>query len=406
MATKIEAIKTQAIQHVDGIASKLREVSLAIHAYAEPPFQEYKSSELLTSVLREDGFAVEKPIAGLETAFRATFGKAGTTPQIFFTAEYDAIRVLEYKSQRIAGHACGHNLNATASVGAALTVKKFLSTVPGVVVVIGTPAEEELGRGGKLTLLREGVFQDADAAMMMHGTLYRSAENNYFTAPHSTSHLKSLIVSFKGSRLAAATINALDSLHLFLQGLYALDRRFSPEVRIERIILRGGETPNAIPVEAIAKVWVRCKIESLLNSAVSAVRQCAAGSASAMGAECEIDDEGTIKSVRCNSVLERLAGDNAKRLGLKWKNDAPLSPFSTDFGNLSQEIPSLYLKVPLGPGRFHNAEAIVSSKSEGAHESMINAVKLLSLTAIDVLVTPDLLLTARNELNYGRATDS
>jgi metal-dependent amidase/aminoacylase/carboxypeptidase family protein len=124
-----------------------------------------------------------------------------------------------------------------------------------------------------------------------------------------------------------------------------------------------------------------------------------------MGAECEIDEEGTIKSVRCNSVLERLAGDNAKRLGLNWKNDAPLSPFSTDFGNLSQEIPSLYLKVPLGLGRFHNAEAIVSSKSEGAHEAMINAVKLLSLTAIDVLVTPDLLLTARNELNYGRVTE-
>lgn len=405
MATDVEAIKAQAIEYVDGIAHKLREVSLAIHTYAEPPFQEYKSSELLTSVLKEDEFTVEKPLAGMDTAFRAVFGKAGTAPRICFTAEYDAIRVLEYKSQRIMGHACGHNLNATASVGAALTVKRVLATVDGVVVVIGTPAEEELGRGGKLTLLKEGVFQNADAAMMMHGTLYRSAENNYFTAPHSTSHLKSLIVSFKGSRLANEVVNALDSLHLFLQGLYALDRRLSPDVRIERIILRGGETPNAIPVEAVAKVWVRCKIESLLKSAVSAVKQCVAGTALAMGAECEIEEEGTIKSVRCNSVLERLAGKNAERLGLKWKDDAPLSPFSTDFGNLSEEVPSLYLKVPLGLGRFHNAEAIVISKSEEAHEAMINAVKLLSLTSIDLLTTPNLLRTAKEKLNYGKTTD-
>jgi len=404
MATSdVDTIKAEALQYIDSISVKLREVSLAIHSYAEPPFQEYKSSELLAAALRDGGFAVEKPIAGLDTAFRGIFCKGGQEPRIFFTAEYDAIRVFEYKSERIMGHACGHNLNATASLGAALTVSRFLSKMPGTVAIIGTPAEEELGRGGKLTLIKEGVFENADACMMMHGTLYRSAEDHHFTAPHSTSHLKSLIVSFKGSRRPDAPINALDPLQMFLQGLYALERRFGQDVRLERIILRGGETPNAIPVEAVVKIWVRSKIASLHKRAVDAVKQCAAGSALAIGAESEIEEEGTIKSVLCNPVLETLVGKNAERLRLNWQSDAPLSPFSTDFGNVSQIVPSLYLKVPLGIGRFHNAEAIDSSKSERAQEAMINAVKLLSLTAIDLLATPSLLRNAKDELERYRS---
>ena len=122
----------------------------------------------------------------------------------------------------------------------------------------------------------------------------------------------------------------------------------------------------------------------------------------AVGAESEIEEEGTINSVLCNPVLESLVGANANKLGLRWQDDAPLSPFSTDFGNVSQIVPSLYLKAPLGVGRFHNAEAIDSSKSEQAHESMINAVKLLSLTAIDLLTTPSLLRNAKDELQRYR----
>lgn len=398
---ELESIKRKALGYVDSIKDQLREVSLTLYSYAEPPFEEYRSSELLVSVLSENGFMIEKPFAGLETAFRGIRASQEKGPRIAFTAEYDAIRVLDYKSNRIMGHACGHNLNATASLGAALTVSKYVPVnIPGTICVLGTPGEEDLGRGGKLTLIKLGAFKNVDAAMMMHGTLYRSRQqqDHYFTAPHSTSYLLSLIIHFKGNRYPdAPNVSALDPLIQFFQALYIVEGRLGQEVTIRRIVLRGGETPAAIPVETVAQVWIQSKSESLVKTAADVVKGCAAEAALAVGAQAEIEEEGRVKSVVCSPTLERLAGRNAARLGLAWKDDAPLTSFSTDFGNVSQIVPSLYLKVPIGVGRFHTSESMEKSKSDQAHAAMINAVKLLSLTAIDLFAAPQFLNEARRE---------
>ena len=406
-SSELEAIKREAIRHIDSIRDELCQVSLALHSYAEAPFEEYRSSDLLVSVLKENGFTVEKPFAGLETAFRAVYERENQGPRIAFTAEYDAIRILEYKSNRIMGHACGHNLNATASLGASLAVSRGLpKKVPGTVTILGTPAEEDLGRGGKLTLIEQGAFKNVDAAMMMHGTLFRAGGEDCFTAPHATYHLVSYIFHFKGSRPPDGPgVSALDPLNQFLQGLNVLDQRFGPDVAIRRIILRGGETPAAIPVEAVAQVWIQSKSLPLVKKASGAVINCAAGSAQALGAEFEVEEEGRVKSVVCNPTLEKLIGLNAAKLGLNWKDDASLSPFSTDFGNVSALVPSIYLKVPLGVGRFHTSAAITSSKSEQAHKGMINATKLLSITAIDLFASPALLSQAKSELRRYRKTN-
>lgn len=405
-ASELEVIKREAVRHIDSMKDELCEISLALHSYAEAPFEEYRSSDLLVSALKENGFSVEKPFAGLETAFRGVYERGGQGPRIAFTAEYDAIRVLDYKSDRIMGHACGHNLNATASLGAALTVSRCLPRkVPGTVSILGTPGEEDLGRGGKLTLIDRGAFKNVDAAMMMHGTLYRAGAEHCFTAPHATYHLVSYIFHFKGFRPPDGPgVSALDPLSQFLQGLYVLEHRFGPDVAIRRIILRGGETPAAIPVETVAQVWIQSKSESLIKKAADAVKSCSEGCAQALGAEVEVEEEGRVKSVVCNPTLEKLVGLNAVKLGLKWKDDAPLSPFSTDFGNVTAVVPSLYLKVPLGVGRFHTSEAITSSKSEQAHEGMINATKLLSIAAIDLFASPALLSEAKNELRRYQKT--
>jgi amidohydrolase len=398
-SSELESIKRKALAYVDAIKDQLRETSLTIFSYAEPPFEEYKSSELLVASLRANGFSVEKPLAGLQTAFRGVSERDGNGPTIAFTAEYDAIRVLEYGSDRIMGHACGHNLNATASLGAALTVSQCLpEKIPGSVCIVGTPGEEDLGRGGKLTLIEKGVFKKVDAAMMMHGTLYRGQQDHYFTSPHSTSYLRSLMIHFKGNRSPLGrTVNAVDPLTQFLQGLYIVESHFGPQVTIRRIVLRGGETPAAVPVETVAHVWIQSKMESLVREAEEAVNRCAVEAALAIGAQAEIEEEGRVKSVVCNPILERIAGKNASRLRLKWKDDAPLSPFSTDFGNVSHLVPGFYLKVPIGTGRFHTIESMPASKSDRAHAAMIDAVKLLSLTAIDLFAAPPLLNKSKRE---------
>jgi metal-dependent amidase/aminoacylase/carboxypeptidase family protein len=242
--------------------------------------------------------------------------------------------------------------------------------------------------------------------MMMHGTLYPPEQEQYFTSPHATNYLVSILFRFRGDRsLAGPTINALDPLHHFMHGLYMLERRFGQDVRLERIILRGGETPNAVPVEAVTKVWIRSKSSPLLEHAVAAVKKCATSSAEALGAECEVEPEGTVRSVVCNPTLEELAEKNAASLGLHWTSPAPLSAFSTDFGNVSAILPSFYLKAPLGVGRFHTCEAMTNTRSRRALKAMIDAIKLLSLIAIDLLASPQLMRKANKQLESYRKTN-
>jgi amidohydrolase len=151
-------LKDRALAVIDAQRDALINISTTLHANPEIAFQEFKSSAFLCDELERVGFQVTRGVGGLETAFRAeAYGKReGATVAIL--AEYDALPEL--------GHACGHNIMAAAAIGAALAVKSVLAELPGRVVVIGTPAEE--GGGGKVILVERGIFNDVDAAMIVH----------------------------------------------------------------------------------------------------------------------------------------------------------------------------------------------------------------------------------------------
>ncbi|UUZ92806.1 hypothetical protein LJK87_47315 [Paenibacillus sp. P25] len=145
-------------QAVDARDEQLRQISLQIHAHPELSFHEHQAQRWLTEPLVEAGFEVELGIAGLETSFRATWEGTPGGPTVALLAEYDALPAI--------GHACGHNLIGTAAVGAALALKDACPELPGKIIVLGTPAEEE--GGGKIIMCNEGVFDGVDAAMMCH----------------------------------------------------------------------------------------------------------------------------------------------------------------------------------------------------------------------------------------------
>lgn len=148
----------QIMKAVDAKDHELRELARTIHKHPELSFHEYQAQGWLTNTLEQAGFAVEKGIAGLETSFRAEWeGKSGG-PTIALLAEYDALPAI--------GHACGHNLICTASVGAAIALKEAMPDLPGRIVVLGTPAEEE--GGGKIIMCEHGEFDGIDAVMMVH----------------------------------------------------------------------------------------------------------------------------------------------------------------------------------------------------------------------------------------------
>src|SRR6476661_6656240 len=158
---ELEQAKTRVAETVDRLADELERISHQIHANPELCFQEHKASGWLADFLAAQGAAVERGVGGLPTAFRATIAGTGPGPTIAIMAEYDALPNI--------GHACGHNVIATAGPGAGAAIAAALGKIPfaGRIQVIGTPAEE--GGAGKVRLMEAGVFRDVDAAMMIHG---------------------------------------------------------------------------------------------------------------------------------------------------------------------------------------------------------------------------------------------
>ncbi|HEX9418327.1 MAG TPA: M20/M25/M40 family metallo-hydrolase, partial [Methylomirabilota bacterium] len=157
----LDQAKTKVTEAVDRLADDLEKISLQIHGNPELCFKEEKASGWLSDFLEKQGARVERGVGGLPTAFRATIEGAKPGPTVAIMAEYDALPNI--------GHACGHNVIATAGAGAGAAIAASLGTLPfaGRIQVIGTPAEE--GGAGKVRLMEAGVFKDVDAAMMIHG---------------------------------------------------------------------------------------------------------------------------------------------------------------------------------------------------------------------------------------------
>ena len=153
-----EKLKQKVTAEVDARRDELIRLADRIHARPEVAFEEFESAALLTATLEENGFAVERGVAGLETAFVAATRGRQDGPTVAILAEYDALPGL--------GHACGHNLIGAAAIGAGLAMQTVLPELAGTVQVIGTPGEE--GGGGKAIMVDGGVFEGVDAAMMVH----------------------------------------------------------------------------------------------------------------------------------------------------------------------------------------------------------------------------------------------
>ena len=162
MNASVEELKRKAVDAVDFLSERLRKVSEDIHKNPELAFKEYKAANWLASFLEEEGFKVQRNAAGMETAFIAEYISGEGGPTISILAEYDALPGV--------GHACGHNIIGTSAAGAGAALKRALSGtgLPGRVLVLGTPAEE--GGGGKVLMVKAGVFKEVDASLMVHPT--------------------------------------------------------------------------------------------------------------------------------------------------------------------------------------------------------------------------------------------
>lgn len=384
---------------IESLREELVESSLDIHAHPELNYQEFHAAAVLTDVLERRGLPVERGVGGVETAFRATVGGDGSDgPTVAILAEYDALPDL--------GHGCGHNLIAMAGVGAGLGLQSILPSLPGRVVVIGTPAEE--GGGGKIRLLDAGVFDDVDVTLSSHPFSNRTVIPTDIPMGESWSLAMvgyRYIYHGKAAHAAAAPeagVNALNAvIHLFT-GIDALRQHLRDDVRIHGIITDGGKAPNVVPDFAAANFMLRCRDRNYLsNVVVGAVKQVAEGAASMTGARLEVEEFYPFyENVRPNLALARALKTNAQALGINL--DEPLpgragSGASTDFGNVSQVMPAFELRYAVSrePVPSHSIDMRETAKTPYAHDCAIATAKALALTACDLLTDPGLLSEAR-----------
>lgn len=366
----------------------LEAFALDLHGHPEIAFAEHRSSAALRDALAAAGFEVEAGVAGLDTAFvaRHRFGPGG--PRIALIAEYDALPKL--------GHACGHNLIAAASLGAARALVRALDVAAGELLVVGTPAEE--GGGGKILMLRAGVFDGIDAAMMFHPGARTMVMRGSLAATRVT-------MRFHGRAAHAAAaphqgINALDACIQTFNAINALRQHVRDETRIHGIISHGGDAPNITPDYAEAKFSIRHRSFAYVEELRERVYAAARGAAASVGATVELEEGLAYAERKVNRTLaERF------RAHLEAQGEPVLEPLavggvgSSDFGNLSQELPAIHPYVAMAPEgtSAHTPEFAAAAASPAGMRALRLATTALARTAAELFTDPDLLAAARAE---------
>jgi len=375
----IDSLKERVVAEVDARRDELIRIADTIHANPEVAFEEFESAALLSRTLAENGFAVERGVADLETAFVATLRGQGGGPTVAFLAEYDALPGL--------GHACGHNLIGTSAVGAGLAMKAVLPELAGTILVVGTPAEE--GGGGKVTMVDAGLFDGVDAALIVHPSGQNKTRSTSLTS-------YKISIEFYGQAAHAAArpdegINALDALILTYNGINALRQHLRDDVRIHGVITHGGDAPNIVPDYTQAKFYVRAADIPYTLGVLDKVRACAEGAARATGARLEFKEYAPhYENMMPNPKLADLVEANMAALGIELTPIEDERMGSTDMGNVTQVVPGLHPSVAIGPEDMggHTAEFCQAAGSPAGHESLIRAAKMMAMTAVDLLAVP------------------
>lgn len=390
----IAELKALACATIDAWADRLWAVSAAIHANPELGYAEYQAATLLCGLLTEAGIPLERGIAQMPTAFRATIRGQAERPAIGILAEYDALPEV--------GHGCGHNLIGTAAVGAGLGLAAVAAQLPGSAVILGCPAEESAvdDSGGKIRLIRAGYFQEIDAAIMVHPGTEDVVSNRGSLAACGYEF------EFIGKPAHAAScphegINALDGVIQTFNAINALRQHLLPDVRIHGIITYGGSSANVVPARAVCRFRIRAEDRNYLAEVVEKVKRCAQAGAQACGATLVIREVAPMyEDMRPNRVIGRVLRANLMAVGRKVRvQPRRKGKGSTDFGNVSHVVPSAGATVAitdtLVPG--HSQEFAAAAISEAGRRMMHDSAKALAMTAIDLIVNQELLAAARKE---------
>jgi aminobenzoyl-glutamate utilization protein B len=432
-----DADRTELLAGVQAREAPLADAALKIWGFAELGYQETRSTALLQQQLKAAGFEIKPGVAGMPTAFVASF-KNGPGPVVAVLAEFDALPGLAQHATptrspipgQAGGHGCGHNLFGAASVNAAIALKAWMQAhkIAGELRVYGTPAEE--GGSAKAYMVRDGLFSDVDVALHWHPGNENSAAQTASKA-NLSGKFRFRGISSHASGSPDKGRSALDGVELMDAATNMLREHVPDGTRIHYVITDGGKAPNVVPDFAEVYYYVRHRDPATVLSVWSRVEDAAKGAALATGVKVDWEITGGVYSMLPNHTLGRVMDANLRRVGgLTWTaaetafattlakslpngggdlaSAAQIQPYdgrsesggSTDVSDVSWVVPTVGLStatfVPGSPG--HSWQNAAAAGSTIGVKGAVAAAKTLALTGAEVFTSPELIAAAKAEL--------
>ena len=434
--------KQVVMDYLDQHSAGFSELAMSIWDYAELGYLEMRSSALLQKTLQQAGFEVESNIAGIPTAFIASYGQG--EPVVGILAEFDALPGISQAASptrsivegKHAGHACGHHLFGVGSMAAAMAVSRWMKQngTPGTLKLYGTPAEE--GGSGKVYMVREGAFKDVDAVLHWHPS-DRNVAN-----PGTSLANKSARARFYGQSSHAAAApergrSALDGVEAMNFMVNMLREHVPSSTRIHYVITSGGAAPNVVPDFAEVYYYVRHPDAETLLGIWDRVMQTAKAAALGTGTEVSIETMHGNHSLLPNQALAKVMHANLSRVGGYTMDESEIhfakqietsftagksllgleqrvlpmrlehGKGSTDVGDVSWIVPTTGMSAATWvPGTSaHSWQAIAAGGTSIGAKGMLVAAKALALTAMDVMTDAQLRSAALAEFDDRRGVD-
>jgi aminobenzoyl-glutamate utilization protein B len=435
----IDGWKNESATNIQSGYESYKKIALSIWDYAELGYKEVKSSTLLQNTLKDNEFTVEAGVAGIPTAFVATYGSG--SPVVGILAEYDALPGLSQDNSptktavanKNSGHACGHHLFGTGVVAAGIALKKLIKEgkIKGTIKVYGCPAEE--GGSGKVYMVREGLFNNVDVVIHWHP----SDNNSVMITPALAN--KSAKFRFYGTASHASmspekgrsALDAVEGMNYFVN---MMREHIPQETRIHYIITNGGKAPNVVPDFSEVYYYVRHPERALVESIFNRVVKAAEGAALGTESKSEFELIGGTHDLLINKTLATTMQTNLEKVGgvaytpeeiafsktlqTSFAGKAPnideaatVKPMhieknqgSTDVGDVSYAVPTVGVEAATWvPGTAaHSWQAVACGGTDIGVKGMVVAAKAMAFTAIDIFTNPQLILKAKEEFLKSR----
>lgn len=353
--------------------------------------EEFKALKKITDLLRDNGFKVEFPFAGMETAFKTTINE-GKDIKVAILVEYDALRGM--------GHGCGHCASGAISILAALVLNELKDKIDAQIDIIGTPDEEM--NGAKATMAKQGVFDKYDFAIMIHMFNANAIFTNFLA-------LDAYDFEFTGKPAHAAFapwegVNALNAIRLLFDSIDMMRQHVKDDVRIHGFIKEGGVASNIVPEFTSAEFCVRGRERAYLDYVSLWVQDCARAAALATRTTVKIKEVGEkfhelSSKPSGEKVLEEIFTD----LGLELTDLRNVGGGSSDIGNVDYACPAFHPMLSIGEDYgVHTKEFADAMKSEKTHEAIIKGGEIIVRFIMRVCENPQLLNAIKEEHRKAR----